>query len=336
MSTSLSSDPVNNGNPPADILLVEDSETTTVALTLFLENEYTLVKAKNGAMAWEMINAENNIGLVLTDINMPEMTGHQLLVKIRRSKIPRINQIPVIVMTDADDNTDRNLAFANGASDFINKPVDEIELTARVNVHYTLSRTIRELEASHEALHQQATTDPLTKLDNRRAFLEQAEELLLLHKRYGSTYSVLMLDIDYFKKINDVHGHDGGDKVLVAIAEVLRNLARGADTVDSARGADTVARIGGEEFAILLPDTNRLGTAVMAERVRLAIEQHNINIDGTNLNITVSIGIASQDAEHTDTVRDLMRIADKRLYLAKDMGRNRIAVNNDGKSSYAT
>ncbi len=336
MSTSLSSDPVNNGNPPADILLVEDSETTTVALTLFLENEYTLVKAKNGAMAWEMINAENNIGLVLTDINMPEMTGHQLLVKIRRSKNPRINQIPVIVMTDADDNTDRNLAFANGASDFINKPVDEIELTARVNVHYTLSRTIRELEASHEALHQQATTDPLTKLDNRRAFLEQAEELLLLHKRYGSTYSVLMLDIDYFKKINDVHGHDGGDKVLVAIAEVLRNLARGGSTVDSARGADTVARIGGEEFAILLPDTNRLGTAVMAERVRLAIEQHNINIDGTNLNITVSIGIASQDAEHTDTVRDLMRIADKRLYLAKDMGRNRIAVNNDGKSSYAT
>ncbi len=327
MSASPSNYSVKNGNAPADILLVEDSETTATMLSKFLEDKYSLVKAKNGAVAWEMINTENNIGLVLTDINMPEMTGHQLLVEIRRSKTPRINQIPVIVMTDADDNTDRNLAFANGASDFINKPIDEIELTARVNVHYTLSSTIRELEASHEALQQQATTDPLTKLENRRAFFDQAEELHALHNRYGSTYSVLMLDIDYFKKINDNHGHDGGDKVLIAIAAVLRDLTR---------GVDTVARIGGEEFAILLPDTNRLGSAVMAERVRSAIEQHDLDIDGTSLTITVSIGIASQDAEHTDSVRDLMRIADKRLYLAKDMGRNRIAVNNEGKPSYAT
>jgi len=295
-------------------------------LSKFLEDEYSLVKAKNGAVAWEMINTENNIGLVLTDINMPEMTGHQLLVEIRRSKNPHINKIPVIVMTDAEDNTDRNLAFTNGASDFINKPIDEIELTARVNVHYSLSSTIRELEASREALHQQATTDPLTKLENRRAFFDRAGELLALHSRYGSTYSVLMLDIDYFKKINDNHGHDGGDKVLVAIAGVLKDLTR---------GVDTVARIGGEEFAILLPDTNRLGSAVMAERVRSAIEQHNLEIDSTNLSITVSIGIASQDAENTDSVRDLMRIADKRLYLAKAMGRNRIAVNDEGKPSYA-
>ncbi|MFV1996793.1 MAG: diguanylate cyclase [Acidiferrobacterales bacterium] len=326
MSASTSNYSVKNNNTPADILLVEDSKTTATMLSKFLEDRYSLVKVKNGAVAWEMINTENNIGLVLTDINMPEMTGHQLLVEIRRCKNPRINKIPVIVMTDADDNTDRDLAFSNGASDFINKPIDEIELTARVNVHYTLSSTIRELEASREALQQQATTDPLTKLENRRAFFDQAGELLALHNRYGSTYSVLMLDIDYFKKINDNHGHDGGDKVLIAIAGVLQDLTR---------GVDTVARIGGEEFAILLPDTNRLGSAVMAERVRSAIEQHNLDIDGTRLTVTVSIGIASQDAEHTDSVRDLMRIADKRLYLAKGMGRNRIAVNDEGKPSYA-
>lgn len=327
MSASSSGYPANNSDKDSVILLVEDSLTTATMLAKFLQDEYLLVQVKDGAMAWDLLNAENNIGLVLTDINMPKMTGHQLLVKIRRSKNPLINQIPVIVMTDADDNTDRNLAFANGASDFINKPIDEIEITARVNVHYTLSSTIRELEASREAMRQQATTDPLTRLENRRAFLDQAEELLAIHKRYGSDYSVLMLDIDFFKKINDSHGHDAGDEVLVRISNILLNLAR---------DVDTVARIGGEEFAILLPDTNRLGTAVMAERVRLAIEQSDINIDGIILGLTVSIGIASQDAEQTDTVRDLMRIADKRLYMAKEMGRNRIAVNDEGKSSYAS
>lgn len=327
MSASSSGYPANNSDKDCEILLVEDSLTTATMLAKFLQNDYLLVQVKDGAMAWELLNAENNIGLVLTDINMPKMTGHQLLVEIRRSKNPLINQIPVIVMTDADDNTDRNLAFANGASDFINKPIDELELTARVHVHYTLSSTIRELEASREAMRQQATTDPLTRLENRRAFLEQAEELLALHKRYGTDYSVLMLDIDFFKKINDSHGHDAGDEVLVRISNILLNLAR---------DVDTVARIGGEEFAILLPDTNRLGTAVMAERVRLAIEQSDINIDGIILGLTVSIGIASQGVEQTDNVRDLMRIADKRLYMAKDMGRNRIAVNDEGKSSYAS
>lgn len=149
---------------------------------------------------------------------------------------------------------------------------------------------------------------------------------MAIHRRYGATYSVIMIDIDYFKMINDNHGHSAGDKILINVAEILPKMTR---------GVDTVARIGGEEFAILLPDTNRLGTAVMAERLRAAIEQHKFHADGVDLNITVSLGIASQDAEHADTVGDLMRIADKRLYLAKDMGRNRIAVNDEGKSSYA-
>ncbi|KPK51252.1 MAG: hypothetical protein AMS22_11220 [Thiotrichales bacterium SG8_50] len=309
------------------VLLVEDSATTATLLTKYLGDRYRLIQAHDGAQALAHILQDQNVGLVLTDINMPNMTGHQLLVEIRRSKDTYVNQLPVIVMTDANDNTDRNLAFMNGASDFINKPVDELELLARINVHYTLANTIRELELSRQALHRQATTDPLTGLKNRRMFFDNAEECLKMHKRYGSTYSVIMLDIDYFKKINDTHGHDIGDKVLITVAEILPQMTR---------SVDTVARIGGEEFAVLLPDTNRLGTAVMAERLRSAIEDHDFHIDGTRLKLTVSIGIASQDAEVVDNVGDLMRIADKRLYVAKELGRNRIAVNNDGKSSYAT
>ena len=313
-------------SPQPSVLLVEDSATTATMLTKYLDERYTLIQANDGQQALELIKEDNNIGLVLTDINMPKLTGHQLLVEIRRSKDPKINQIPVIVMTQTDDDTDRNLAFLNGASDFINKPIDELEINARVNVHYSLSNTIRELEASRQALQQQATSDPLTGLKNRRAFFDQANECMAMHKRYGSTYSIIMLDIDFFKDINDNHGHNVGDNILVAVATVLPQLTR---------GVDTVARIGGEEFAILLPDTNRLGTAVIAERVRASIENHNFDSGGTNINLTVSIGVASQDAEHVDNVGDLMRIADKRLYLAKEMGRNRIAVNDEGKSNFA-
>jgi len=307
------------------VLLAEDSATTATLLAKYLGARYTLVHVHDGAQALAHVQQDRNVGLILTDINMPNMTGHQLLVEIRRSKDAYINQLPVIVMTDAEDNTDRNMAFMNGASDFINKPIDELELQARINVHYTLANTIRELEASRQALHHQATTDPLTGLKNRREFINHAEECLALHKRYGTTYSVIMLDIDYFKTINDSHGHDTGDKILVAVSEILPLLTR---------NVDTIARIGGEEFAILLPDTNRLGAAVLAERMRSTIEDHDFQVGGTRLKLTVSIGIASQDAEIVDNIGDLMRIADKRLYLAKELGRNRIAVNNEGKSSY--
>lgn len=309
------------------ILLVEDSETTKAVFEKLLSDKYNLVKCKNGAEAWDALSEPNNIGLVLTDINMPKMNGHQLLVAIRRSKDERIKNLPVIVMTDTDDVTDRNLAFLNGASDFINKPVDELELKARINVHYTLAKTIRELETSRAALHREATTDPLTGLKNRRSFIYQADEYMALHRRYGSSFSVIILDIDYFKKINDSHGHDIGDKVLVCIAEILSEISR---------DVDMVARIGGEEFALMLPDTNRLGTAVMAERVRSGIEQHHFNFGDIKLNVTASLGIATQDIEQADTLGELMRIADKRLYLAKELGRNRIAVNDEGRSSYAT
>ena len=305
---------------------MDDSPTTVELLTRYLGERYALIQANDGAQALEQLQTHPEIGLVLTDINMPRMNGHQLLVEIRRSKDPRFNRLPVIVMTTADDTNDRNMAFMNGASDFVYKPVDELEINARVNVHYTLANTIRQLEASRKTLESQASTDPLTGLKNRRAFSDQAEECMKIHRRYGTPYSVIMLDIDHFKSINDAHGHEVGDKVLKTVAEILPGMMR---------DVDTIARIGGEEFAILLPDTNRLGTAVIAERLRLAIEKSEFVANTTRLTLTVSIGIASQDSETVDTVDDLMRIADKRLYLAKSLGRNRIAVNNDGKSTYA-
>ena len=213
----------------------------------------------------------------------------------------------------------------NGANDFLNKPVDSLEMQARVQVHHRLARTIHELEVSKAALAEQATTDSLTHLSNRRQFYTQAEQNLATCRRYSHDMSVLLLDIDHFKKVNDTYGHHAGDEVLVRIAQLLKGMAR---------LGDTVARFGGEEFSVLLPETKRLGAAVMAQRIRAVIEKEEIIVEGRQIPVTVSIGVATLAAEEVESIDQLLNIADRRLYLAKNNGRNRICVSDDGRSDF--
>lgn len=317
----------DNGNTALPlILLVEDSATTKALLSRYLGGHYQLLHARDGEEAWEMLVTRADIDLVITDIQMPRLTGQQLLIRIRKSDRPSLVNMPVIVMTTADDNSDRNLAFLNGANDFINKPIDELELQARVNVHHRLARTIRELEANRQLLAEQATTDPLTRLKNRRAFFENGEKYLAHARRFGTDLSVIISDIDFFKKINDTYGHPVGDEALMLLAKTLGHLTR---------GDDTVARLGGEEFAILSPDTNRLGAAVLAERIRAAVEDEKLVVSDRIVTMTLSAGIASLRVDGGTNISDLVNHADRRLYLAKQNGRNRICVNDEGKSSFA-
>ena len=308
------------------ILVVEDSLTSVAVISRDLRERYTLLHARDGDDAWDVLQTDTRIELVITDVQMPRVSGQQLLKLIRQSEDARIRSLPVIVMTTAEDNADKHLAFLNGANDFLNKPVDPLELQARVNVHHRLARTIHELEVSKVALAEQATTDSLTRLKNRRMFYTQAEQNLAVCRRYGKDMSVLLLDIDHFKKVNDTYGHHAGDQVLVRIAQLLTLMVR---------GGDTVARFGGEEFAALLPETNRLGAAVMGQRIRAGIEKEEIVVEGRQIPVTVSIGIATLAAEEVASIDQLLNIADRRLYLAKNSGRNRICVSDDGRSHFA-
>jgi len=313
------------------LLLVEDSMTSTAIIARDLREHYSLIHARDGQEAWQILQNEPAIELVITDIQMPRVSGQQLLKLIRTSDDPHIRALPVIVMTTADGNDQKHLAFLNGANDFLSKPVDPIELQARVNVHHRLSSTIRELEANRKALAEQATTDSLTGLRNRRSFYEQANHELVVCRQHGEDLSVLLLDIDHFKKVNDTFGHHAGDEVLVTIARLLVELVR-ADS--GRRQGDIVARFGGEEFVVLLPVTNRLGAAVMAERIRAAIEAKVAVVDGRRIPVTASIGIATLAAEKVESIDQLLNTADRRLYLAKNAGRNRICVSDDGRASF--
>jgi diguanylate cyclase (GGDEF)-like protein len=300
--------------------------TSVAVISRDLREYYMLLHARDGEEAWEMLQNDARIELVITDVQMPRLTGQQLLKLIRLSPETRISSLPVIVMTTAEDNAEKHLAFLNGANDFLNKPVDSLELQARVNVHHRFARIIRELEESKKALAEQATTDSLTKLKNRRSFYTQAEQNLIACRRYGKDMSLLLLDIDHFKKVNDTFGHHAGDEVLVKVARLLAEMVR---------GVDSVARFGGEEFAVLLPETNRLGAAVLGERIRAAIEREQIRVDDRLIPVTVSIGIATLAAEEVESIDQMLNIADRRMYLAKNGGRNRICVSDDGRSHFA-
>ena len=305
--------------------MAEDSLTSVAVISRDLRERYSLLHARDGEEAWQLLQSDTRIELVITDVQMPRVTGQQLLKLIRQSEDVRIRSLPVIVMTTAEDDAEKHLAFLNGANDFLSKPVESLEMQARVNVHHRLARTIHELEVSKVALAEQATTDSLTRLKNRRMFYSQSEQNLATCRRHGHDMSVLLLDIDHFKKVNDTYGHHSGDEVLVRIAQLLSGIAR---------HGDTVARFGGEEFAVLLPETNRLGAAVMAQRIRAVIEKEEIIVEGRQIPVTVSIGVATLAAEEVESIDQLLNIADRRLYLAKNNGRNRICVSDDGKSDF--
>lgn len=302
------------------ILVVEDSPTTLAVITRNLSEQFDIISATDGQKAWDILHTDKKIELVITDINMPEMSGQELLQKLREDKDKHLATMPVFVMTANDGDEDKHLAFINGANDFITKPIDPLELQARVNVHHRLIMTIRELETSQVKLEQLARTDPLTGMLNRRVIFERGRAIISQAKRYNTSFSIIVIDIDYFKKINDSHGHHGGDEILIIVSNLLISLTR---------DIDTMARIGGEEFAILLPDTSRLGAAVLAERMCASVDNKKIKVDGKDVHVTISAGVASYPTEKIENFEDIMKIADRRLYIAKELGRNRICISED-------
>jgi two-component system cell cycle response regulator len=312
-------DPASTAQALPQILLAEDSETSAAIVARHLHGKFETLHARDGFDAWHMLATNPAIEVVITDLEMPRVSGQELLSRIRGGEVARLKDMPVLVMTTSTDDAARHLAFANGASDFIAKPVDSLELLARVAVHQKLALTIRELQASRQMLQVQATTDPLTSLKNRRAFAEFGVRHFALAQRHDTELSVVMFDIDHFKRINDTYGHPAGDQVLVRVAQVLTGKTR---------VGDIAARMGGEEFAILLPNTKRAGAALLADRIRVAIQQSECVLAGQAVAVTASAGVAAYGLDGEESLERLVEIADKRLYLAKQRGRNRVIAIN--------
>ncbi|HHX40463.1 MAG TPA: diguanylate cyclase [Armatimonadetes bacterium] len=252
--------------------------------------------------------------LILMDLEMPGMDGLSVAQALRHD--PRTQHIPVIFVTASTALENKLRALREGANDYITKPYYREELLARINVALRLKALQDALRERNQLLAELATHDELTRLYNRRHLVQRLSEEVPRAKRYRLPLSCLLLDLDHFKRVNDTYGHPAGDAVLRQIASILRS---------SVRSVDVVGRYGGEEFLIILPQTGAEGARVLAERIRQRVEQEPFDIGGQTIHCTTSIGLAAASDGEVPDADDLIAEADRALYHAKAMGRNRVS-----------
>jgi diguanylate cyclase (GGDEF)-like protein len=297
---------LNDGKPL--ILIVEDSVINSkLCESLLKKNGFNTEVYTDGESALEFLS-KNCPDLILLDIIMPGIDGYQFSESIKAN--PRLNGTPVIFLSAMNDEESIIKGFKSGGVDFITKPFRTQELLARTRTHVELKR-------AKEKLLQLATTDELTGIANRRYFMDRLNSEFDRAKRYESKYSILMIDIDFFKSINDNYGHKGGDKVLQSAAAVMKK---------SLRTSDLIGRVGGEEFSVILPETETKAAIFIAERLRSRVEGTVVKHNDEEILITVSIGV-SQSRNGDQSVDDIYVRSDSAMYNAKKNGRNRVESN---------
>lgn len=299
------------------VLVIDDSRVIRRAIGKILSSEFTLLEAEDGEAGWQYLANDPQVQVVISDVEMPKLDGYALICRIRASDEPHLRDLPVIVITGAQDDLTRERAFACGATDFIVKPIDGVQLLARARAHARLDQTTRKLNETAKSLEEQTAIDPLTELHSRRYLLQRTAQDLAYAKRHAQDLALLRIDFDNFRDVYRRYGDEGCDRIFVWLAGLMR-----ANT----RTEDTPARIRGGEFAILAPSCDRQEAAALAERLRSAVAQVPFDLDGTRVALTVSLGLATLNGDRVDTADDLVARAEQRLTLAKAAGGNQLGL----------
>lgn len=289
------------------VMVVDDSMVFRKQMQGMLKNLFfKVITVAHGEEAIAMINTKNDINLVLTDYNMPVMDGLELTAKIRKEY--NKNEMAILAVSSNKDNEINALFLKQGANDYITKPFSKEEFSCRVN------NAIEALE-NIQIVTNHANRDYLTGLYNRKYFLNSMNDYEDEIKESGEKFAIAMINIDNFKIINDTHGHEIGDKVIIAVSEILRT---------GTNHRDVVARFGGEEFCIVLKNINRYSAVDIFERIREEVENFSFIVDKDNaIKCTISLGVAINSDE---PVQEVVDQADMMLHNAKNAGRNRVVI----------
>ncbi len=321
------------------VLLIDDQKIVAEGIRRMLEQE-TDIEFHYCQDPNQAINSaiELRPTVVLLDLVMPDVDGMTLTRFFRVNK--QTKDIPIIVMSSNEDPATKRDAFSNGAHDYLVKLPDKIELIARLRAHskrYSmqierdeafneLRNVKRQLERTNSILQKLSSLDALTEIANRRVFDESLAKEWKRSAREKTPLSVLLIDVDYFKRFNDHYGHQSGDEALRNVAEALAGVVK--------RSGDTVARYGGEEFGIVLPQTDAAGAKSVAAKFQQAVSELKIAHEKSSVCgiVTVSIGAATLIPEPNGLPESIVMLADKALYQAKKNGRNQ-AVCTSGQQA---
>ncbi len=305
------------------ILIAEDDLVSSKLLKKILETQgYDVLTAKDGQEGWEIFQKEKeDIGLAVIDWIMPRMDGLKLCQKIKKFQVPYY--IYVIFLTGKVDIDNVVEGLESGADDYLTKPFNKRELLSRINVGKRFVQLQQKLREANNKLYLLAITDGLTKILNRKAFLERLEEELSRMSRENSFFCLIMFDIDHFKRINDEYGHLAGDKILVEIVRRIKSQLR---------SYDIIGRYGGEEFLVGISGADEELGVKIAEKFRTCICEKHFDYNNKIINISISLGVDCQKIKTNDNITQLLEILIKRvddaLYKAKETGRNKVVYSN--------
>ncbi len=286
------------------VLVVDDNRTNLALMKAHLKQMGLVPLLASTAQEGLNLAAEERPDLIFLDIMMPVIDGYEVCRRLKNDA--RTRAIPVIFLSAKDHADDKVAGLRLGAVDYITKPFDPAELKARIAI-------VLQMIELQERLVAQANTDELTGLANRRYLQEMLDRELLRARTNGAEVSLMMLDLDHFKNVNDTYGHLGGDVVLRQLADLLRRHIQ---------QLDIAARYGGEEFVIVLPGTTAAHARKSAERLCHSVAEEHWKITAERVSITISIGVATHDGFGNGDALDLIKRADTALYVAKRRGRN--------------
>jgi len=288
------------------ILIIDDSRLVRVKLTNVLQDEFDISEAEDGESGWEKLLADDNIKVVLTDAGMPKQDGYGLIKRIRAHGESRVQEVPIIMITAAEDEESRQKALGIGATDFITKPFEKAQLIARIRAQAKLGQTTRDLAEN-------TTDDPLTGLRSRRYFLMRGQQDLAFTSRHNQDLSVFVVGIDHFEKIKASNDNNLINGILGAVATILK---------EAIRTEDTLARTGDSQFGIIAPTLAWSQAEQVCNRIRDKISSSPITINNQEISLSASIGLVNLGIDKVETIEDYLGLAEQYVAKAQAAGGN--------------
>jgi two-component system cell cycle response regulator len=303
------------------LLIVDDSKVVRVTARKILRDHFETIEAVDGENAWEILNSVAPVSLVVSDLTMPNLDGFGLLKRIRSSQLPHVRNLPVIIITGANDTENtKERARQTGATDFIGKPFDAVHLLARTQAHANSHAVTNTLKKENTALEDRSTLDQLTGLSNEAAFMERGYQQLSYAIRHDSALTLFRMEIDNYGAVYRQYGESFCESIIQTVAKILET---------SIRQEDTVARIGTARFALLLPAMAKAGIRSLAERINSSIATRVFKSGNDKATVTVSIGVASPKIRRDMQLSELISIADNCLSQAISGGGNQVVYDDE-------